>query len=213
MDLSEMGDETLGHKRWTPEEIDYLKENIGNSSISTIACNLNRTETAILLKSKRLKLGKTQSISGRVTCGEIATLLSIDRKTVVGWVNQHGLLATQKVTALKKRYTLVSPEDFWKWAFHHKEKINFRSLERNDFPPEPDWVEEERITPSFTKKNYKYWTTSEDCLLSKLINKGLSYVEIAEHINRTMFSVERRYHRIRKDDTYDPCAKKGNQNE
>lgn len=192
----------MRHKRWTPEEIDYLKEHMGYLQIPVIASNLDRTETAILQKIKRLKLGKIKNITGRVTSGEIATLLSIDRKTVMGWVKNHGLPATQKVTGLKKRYILISPEDFWEWAFENKEKIDFRLNARNSLPPEPDWVEAERINPSYNKKNYQHWTTKEDNLLAELIDEGLSYSEIAKRMKRTHFSVERRYHRIRKCEDY-----------
>lgn len=190
------------HKRWTPEDINYLKENIGHRRISDIANKLNRTEQAILLKSKRLGFGQTKSISGRVTCGELARILSIDRNTVLNWVNTAGLPAVQKVTALKKRYILISPEEFWEWAKNNREKIDFRLLERNSYPPEPDWVEAERQNPSHVQRTYQYWTTQEDLRLAMLIDQGLSYEDISLILNRTPYSVQRRYHRIKRNQDY-----------
>lgn len=192
----------MRHKRWTPEDINYLKENIGHRRISDIANKLERTEQAILLKSKRLGFGETRSISGRVTCGELARILRVDRNTVMGWVKNAGLPAVQKVTALKKRYILISSEEFWEWAKNNREKIDFRSLERNSYPPEPNWVERERQNPSYVERKYQYWTTNEDLRLATLIDQGLSYQEIACIMNRSQYSVERRYHRIKQNVDY-----------
>lgn len=192
----------MGHKRWTDEEIDYLKENMGYRRIADIASTLNRTETAVMLKFKRLGIGKTRHVSGKVTSGEIASLFSIDRNTVNWWIKHHGLPATRKVTALKKKYMLVSPEDFWDWAYDHRERINFKNLEKNALPPEPEWVEQERSNPSFIQKRYQNWTTKEDSLLASYIDEGLSYRKIAEKLNRSSYSVERRYHRIKEDKSY-----------
>lgn len=187
----------LGHKRWTESEIDYLKENVGYRRIADIAETLNRTETAVMLKFKRLGIGKTKNVAGRVTCGELASLFSVDRKTVNLWVVNHGLPANRKVTSLKMRYNLISPEEFWEWAYDHRGRINFQKLEKNALPPEPDWVSAERINPSYQHRQYRDWTTKEDTLLASYIDDGLSYKEIAVLMKRTAYSVEKRYHRIK----------------
>jgi hypothetical protein len=44
-------------KIWSHEEIDFLEEHIGKMKILTIAKKLNRTETGVLLKMKRLGIG------------------------------------------------------------------------------------------------------------------------------------------------------------
>lgn len=190
------------NKRWTPEDINYLKENIGHRRVSDMASKLNRTEQAVLLKSKRLGLGNTKSISGRITCGELSRILSVDRNTVVNWIRNANLPAVQKVTALKKRYILISPEEFWEWARHNRERLDFRLLERNSYPPEPEWVEGERQNPSFVQREYQHWTTNEDLRLASLIDQGLSYQAISNSMNRTKYSVERRYHRIKRNTEY-----------
>lgn len=189
-------------KRWTEEEIDYLKENVGYRRIKDIAETLGRTETAVTLKIKRLKLGKTRSLSDKITSGELANILQVDRNTVRGWINYHGLPASKKVTSHTRKYILISPESFWKWAESHRERIDFQKLERNALPPEPKWVDEERRNPSYCPRIYQEWTTKEDKLLAELIDKGLSYRDIAKQLRRSPYSVEKRYHRIKHDTNY-----------
>lgn len=192
----------MKRKRWSTEEINYLKETIGHRSISDIALKLCRSEIAISEKAKRLGLGETKSLTGRVTSGELARLLTVDRNTVMTWVNKFGLPAVQKVTAIKKQYVLISPEEFWSWASEHREKIDFRKLEKNSFPPEPQWAETERQHPSHVQRKYQHWKTSEDAKLASLIDQGLSYEDISNIMNRTQYSVERRYHRIKGSSDY-----------
>lgn len=184
-------------RRWTVDEIDYLKENVGFRRIKDIAETLGRTETAVTLKLKRLGIGTSRSVSGKVTSGELADLLGVDRNTVKWWIVHHHLPATKKVTYKKRKYTLISPEEFWNWAKDHRERIDFSKVVKNSLPPEPDWLEEERRTPSYQKRNYQGWSTKEDQMLATYIDEGLSYKEIAEIMNRSFYSVERRYHRIK----------------
>ena len=42
----------MGGKRWTTEELEYLRENWGNKSIATIAYTLGRSRNAVLVKKK-----------------------------------------------------------------------------------------------------------------------------------------------------------------
>lgn len=192
----------MGHRRWTDDEVEYLKENIGFRNIPDIADKLERSEVAIETKAKKLKVGRTHTISGRVTPSELAFLLKVDRNTVARWITRHGLPAMKKITARKKEHTLISPEAFWNWASFNKEKIDFRQMEWNALPPEPKWVEVERRCPTFVEKNYQLWTTHEDRLLMQMLHDGYSYEEVAEQMNRTRFSVERRSTRIRKTGYY-----------
>lgn len=186
------------HRRWTTKEIDYLKENIGYRRIQDIALTLDRTETAVVMKMKRLGIGLTRTLSGKITSGELAELLDVDRNTVRWWICHHNLPATRKITRKTRKYTLISPESFWIWAEKNREKIDFNKFDKNTLPPEPAWVEIERKNPSFQGRTYQEWTTKSDEELASYIDKGLSYKEIGQIMNRSMNSIEKRYHRIRK---------------
>lgn len=185
---------------WTNEEIEYLKEEAGFVKVSTIAKNLGRTYESVSLKMKRLDLFRTKSLLGMVTMHELSKIVGVDRKTVEGWVTRHGLPCMKRVTKEKRTFSLISPEDFWKWAENNKEKVQFNNIEPHILPPEPSWVSQERkreMEHSLKKKRtYQTWSTKEDLRLLELREEGLTYKKIGEIMNRSVNSVERRYKRI-----------------
>jgi hypothetical protein len=100
---------------------------------------------------------------GTLTFGELSRYLGVDRKTVQGWAERHGLPYTSKVTRKLKYYYFVDNNDFWNWGSENKEKINFSRIEENAILPEPDWVRKENYyNSSFKKRVYKTWTCKED---------------------------------------------------
>lgn len=185
-------------KDWNNDDIDYLKEHIGVHKIPVIARSMERSYESVRVKMTRLGLSKTKSQTGFLTMGELARHLKIERKTVQGWVDRHGLPCMKKVTRKCKRFYLISPSDFWDWANINKEKVQFSDIEPQTLLPEPEWVAEERQKDKevVKKKPYKYWTTKEDQRLLELRNNGFTYSVIGEKMNRSSISVERRYKRI-----------------
>lgn len=180
-------------KYWTEEETTYLKEHIGNTKISTIAKNIDRSETAVILKMKRLGIGNTKEHTGLMTSGELAKILDVDRTTIRGWIERHGLPIKKKIPRTEKTFRFVDNEEFWSWANQHKDKVDFSKIERNSIPPEPEWVESLRFDNKiYQKKSYKQWTTKEDRRLIEFLNEGKPKRKIAEELGRTVISVERR---------------------
>ncbi len=186
-------------KEWTTFEINYLEENIGMYKLTTIAEKMNRSCDSIVMKINRLGLSNTKMQTGLITLGELAKHLKVDRNTVKGWVQNHGLPCTKKVTRTSKRYYLVAPSDFWKWAEMNKDKVQFSKITPYILLPEPEWVAEERKKDKDAKKGRKYrtWTTTEDQRLIELYKSGYSFKEISDKLNRSTYSVEHRYRRIK----------------
>jgi hypothetical protein len=110
------------------------------------------------------------------------------------WVNNHGLRCTKKVTRNTKAFYFIKPEEFWCWAYHNKERVDFSKIDRHAILPEPDWVEEERHHQK--EVNYKAWTTKEIRLMKELIELGNSYSEIGQELNRSSISIQRKYKRL-----------------
>lgn len=185
-------------QEWNNEEIEYLKEHIGFRKISIIAQNMGRSYESVRIKMNRLGMSNTKSQTGLVTMGELAKLLKVERNTIKGWVERHGLSCMKKITRNSKRFYLIHPSDFWKWAETHKEKVQFSNIDSQVLLPEPEWVDEERRKDRqiVKKKVYKNWTTKEDQRLLELRKKGLTYAEVGLRMNRSSISVERRYKRI-----------------
>ena len=186
-------------KEWNTEEIEYLKEHIGAHKLAIIASNMGRSYESVRIKMNRLGMSNTKSQTGLVTMGELAKLLKVERNTVKGWVERHGLPCMKKVTRNSKRFYFIHPSDFWKWAEIHKEKVQFSNIDSQVLLPEPAWVDMERRKDKqiVKKKGYQYWTMKQDHRLLELRKKGLTYSEIGERMNRSSISIERRYKRIR----------------
>ncbi|MCI2256054.1 helix-turn-helix domain-containing protein [Domibacillus sp. PGB-M46] len=183
-------------KRWTEKDLYFLQKRVGNCSLSAIARQLDRSETAVSLKLKRMGLGNTKHATGLLTGSELAKALNVDRKTVYNWVQFYGLEAISRITCCERKFHLIDVHSFWNWAKHNQQKIDFSLIEKHALPPEPDWVEEARNTPAGkTIKTYTRWTTKEVELLLKWREDGWSFDEIGKKLNRSRISVERRYAR------------------
>lgn len=191
----------MGNKGiYTNSEIQYLKENVGQLKLSTIARNLDRPYDSIQIKLNRLGMGNTRTQSGAITMGELARFIQVDRKTVQGWVERHQLPCTKRITRKSKSFYFIDPLEFWIWAETNKEKIDFSKIEKNVLAPEPSWVEKERAKDKQRGTgriiNYRTWTTKENQRLVQLKEQGLNFVQIATELGRTRESVEKKYKRI-----------------
>ncbi|WP_449537616.1 DNA-binding protein [Ferdinandcohnia sp. Marseille-Q9671] len=181
-------------RTWTYEEIEFLKDHVGRMKISTIANQLDRTETAVELKIKRLGLSNTKSFTGQLTMHELATLLKIDPKSVKLWIDNHGLKYTKKATRNTRKFYFIKPEDFWGWAKNNKDRVDFSKIERNAIVPEPDWVEGERSKRK--RVNYRAWTTVEINSMIELVATGTPFSDIGKRLNRSSISIQRKYQRM-----------------
>lgn len=185
-------------KEWTAEEIDFLQDQIGVYKITTIAKKMNRSRNSVIMKINRLGLSNTKKETGLLTIGELARQIKVDRNTVKGWVEKHGLQCTRKIPRDAKRFYFVDPADFWKWAEVHKDKVSFSKIEPYSILPEPSWVENERQKDlEITKKRaYRNWTIEEDKRLLEYKNQGFTYKEIGQIMNRSTHSIEHRFKRM-----------------
>ena len=63
-------------------------------------------------------------------------------------------------------------------------------------PPEPTWVDAARAIKR--EKTYRNWTTLEESLLIEYVTKKKPLTEIAKKLNRSLYSIERKYYRLKK---------------
>jgi len=188
-------------KNWSEMDIEYLKDSLGLVQLPTIAKNLNKSNVAVIMKMKRLGIGNTRIQAGYLTLQELANHLHVDRTVVSEWTKRHGLPYIRRITHTKRHFYFVDPEEFWKWAFQHKDKVQFNHIEPHTITPEPDWVNIERRTEHEQnlrkKRKYRHWSTLEDSKLKALRSKGKTFKQIGEDLSRSAVSVERRYNRIK----------------
>ncbi|MBM7570394.1 DNA-binding protein [Aquibacillus albus] len=184
----------MNKRKWTDEEIQYLKDHLGRLKIATIAENLSRTETAVILKLKRLGISNTKSSVGRLTMHQLAVLLKVDPTVVKLWIQNHGLPYKRRVTRSTRKFYFIDQEEFWEWAYHNKHRIDFSKVEYQSIVPEPSWVELERKNERSI--NYKSWTTGEIRRMLHLHTSGSNFEYISSELNRSLVSVKRKYQRI-----------------
>ena len=184
-------------KAWTKEEIKFLEEKYGILSFQAIGRKLGRTPEAIQIKAKRTKLGGIFNTSEYLTANELARSLNADNKTIIRWIEKHGLEATFKKIGMKGYFWRIKPNNFWKWAKDHKEMIKWSKMDINILGKEPKWVsaarEKDAAKPTRQTTN---WTSSEDSYLRMYWELGKTSKEIATILNRTIPGIQKRAKRI-----------------
>lgn len=189
-------------KAWTDKEVEYLCEYVGSVRVETLAKNLHRPVTGVLLKMKRLGISNTKKQLGYYTLGELAGILKVDRKTVSLWAEKYDLPYIKRKTRSMRDFRFIDTSDFWDWAYQHQDRIDFSKVERHALPPEPEWVEPLRHMKRKIKGNYyRPWTINEERKLIHYRNKGLTFKNIASIMNRTSVSLEKKYKRLLEQNT------------
>lgn len=185
-------------KKWTQEEIDYLTEKWGTVKINSIATKLNRSEKAIILKAKKLKLGGCYQASGKLSANQVAKILNIDPHTITDyWISKCKLKATKKVLMQQECY-FIDLETLMKWLKTNEDKWDSRRVEIYALGTEPKWLKEKRKKDQdMPERRFHKWTKKEDDMLISYINVGKKHREIAEIINRSKDSVTRRVSRLK----------------
>lgn len=153
--------------RWTKEEVDFLKNSIGSMTFSAIAKKLNRTETAVLLKTKRLGLGAFKENTDLLSINEVAAMLDIDRKMAWSIVNSGKIKSVRKNIRGKTYRRFCRYEDVLKFK------------------------------KTYQKQCYKKWSDYEKSIMRMCQQKGLSQAEIGKRLNRSIAAVEHKVSRMR----------------
>ena len=185
-------------RMWTEEEKKFLEEKYGVISFETIGKNLGRTPEAVQVKAKRMKLGGIFNASECLTVSELARSLKADNKTIVRWIEKHGLKANYKKVGLKGYFWRIKLNDFWKWAKNHQDMVKWSKIDINILGKEPDWVSAARKKDiSKPSRQTTNWTSAEDSCLKMYWELGKTTKEIAEILNRTIPGVLKRANRIK----------------
>lgn len=105
-----------------------------------------------------------------------------------------------QTTKYERSYNFIDPKNFWEWAWEHRSKIDFSSIELHTLHPEPPWMEEYQSIKR--KKVYKNWSVLEEGELVHLVDNGKSMYEISCMLNRPVTAVYKKYSRIKRDSEY-----------
>ncbi|MCO5525151.1 helix-turn-helix domain-containing protein [Enterococcus faecalis] len=201
------------NRKWTSEEIEYLSENYGSTTMETLVKVLERTPSAIKNKVARLNLGRWYSNAYDVNLNEFAIAMNVTHQTLTRWSKLYDFPISRK-RFQKTYFHFVVLEDFWKWAEKHKNIVQWNKLEKHLLGAEPEWVDEMRTskfrsTDLSTKK--KKWSKDEIEKLRWMLNQyKFTYPEICQELGRSHGAVKRKIHDlgIKQRPVYLPNTKK-----
>lgn len=179
-----------GHcKRWTKEEINYLKDNWGKYKLSTIAKKMNRLEINIVKKAWQIGLGPQVQW---YTMVEIQDMVGLHRTSIVKIIKRHNLKYCKDTTNLN-RYQMN--EDQIKVMLETvPNSWNYYNLTVDLWgKKKPQWLKEKIEADKYkTRKKYKYWTEKEDFILLDRIKNNCSIERIMLETGRCEKSIRDR---------------------
>lgn len=184
-------------RNWTKEEYEYLENNWGLLSLPTIAKNLNRSETGVLIKVQRLGLGAFLESGDYITVQQLYTALGCEGNAgykKLSWIEKRGLPIKYKKVRNNK-FMIIRIEDFWKWAEKNRDFIDFSKMPAGILGKEPEWVKQQRKIDEKNSVNFKKtpWTPYEDVQLKTALKKHkYTYLELSKMLNRTEGAIQRR---------------------
>lgn len=172
-------------REWTEDEIKYLNGIwYRNRPIKNAARFLDRSVASVKKKAVSLGIYKSMDTFGVRT---LAKFFNVDFRVVTRWIEKFDMPCEKKTYNGINHYD-IDLEEFWKWAYKHRDIINWSKYNRGTLPLEPEWVLTE-------KNNYKpgksrsRWTQQEILMVRLLLRKGKSYKEIASEMGRTYDSI------------------------
>lgn len=91
----QLGLSKVKDRDWSDKDIDYLEKHMSKVAVAQIAQKLGRTQTAVKLKAKRLKMLKTKS---EYTVNNLSICFGIDPHGVKRWIDNGWLKAAKRNT-------------------------------------------------------------------------------------------------------------------
>lgn len=178
-------------KRWTEDEIDFLVENFGKTSLRNMEIHLCRSKGSITNKAYKMGL-QLKTNQTWFTLTDFCKSTSISRATVQYWIDHFEFPAKRKKSVTTK-YLLIDPEDFWKWAAGNKHLIQWIDFPKYVFGDEPRWVEGARKASRHRINKRRMWSDRDIKELKYLLSKNkYTYPELAEHLHRSQGAIKRK---------------------
>jgi DNA-binding CsgD family transcriptional regulator len=199
------------NRYWSESEVTYLEEKWGVIPVDNIAKKLNRSKNSILLKAHKIGLREQVLANGEyLTPKDIASILSVGTRTVYCWMDKGCIKYRRlKINSLKKYQIKIS--SFIKFLEDYQEKWDTRTADikyikscfitcrEKGTNQTPEWLlykmeADKQKKCSFSRKQ---WTVKEKIKLKGMVDKGISYKEIAALLNRSFYSIQGKITSIR----------------
>lgn len=182
---------------WKQKEIQYLQENWGTKSITSISKHLSRSVTAIRLKAQRLQLGTFLQSGDYVTFNELYKTMfghNTHSYQITSWIKNRDF-PVHKIKLIDKVVRIVYIDEFWDWAKENRSFLDFSKTDIGFLGAEPDWVNQQRKNDfaSCRLQRKDRWSVYEDEYLLSLVKmQKFTCSEISEKLNRSEGAIVRR---------------------
>jgi len=97
------------HRRWTGEEIDFVREELLKRSVEEVAAKLHRTPKAVRNMLQRQQLSVREIRCDRFSLESLSIALHVRKGEIKFWINQGWLAATINTQSKRPSY-VVTPE-------------------------------------------------------------------------------------------------------
>ena len=183
-----LGIPLLQNKRaWTKEEEEILQNDWGSYSVEFIASELHRTPSSVKVKATRMKIGSMRENGLDIlSIPDLEEMLGVSRSRIQKTWTKLGLILQKRRLSSKASYYYVTWENLLSFLEEHQEEWDSRLVEPYMLGEEFDWLAEKR------KKDrdenplwYRRWTEEEINLVEVLHQRGDSYQEIAQRLQRS----------------------------
>lgn len=190
------------NKQWTKDDEEYLQEAWGHAGLQTIAKNLGRSETAVIIRIQRMRLPPGLRNGERISWNQFIIALqgtNMNSSYMKKRLKEAGFpMHRQTIRGANGfRFTTVDIEEFWEFAERNKGLFDFSRMEQHIFGQEPAWatlkrrIDAERLRNG--RKNNDPWTKSDDAELLHLLREYRhTYTDIAHRLRRSEGAVKRR---------------------
>ena len=156
---------------WTPEEIEYLKENWGVKSRTAIARNLGRSKNAVSSKSWELNLGYQTDNTDGIPITLLPELIGVKHRNIhKTWIQDLGM----KTKKLGKGISYVREQDLANFMKAHRSLWIASKCDKKFFQ-RYDWfiqaLEDEK-NHKIVKGQQKEWTQEDWDDVKKQLEEG-----------------------------------------
>lgn len=183
-------------KHWTQQDEEYLAEHWGTVSFAGLCKHLGRSETAIIMRVRKLGLAPYLESGEYVTLNQLITALGCGGGgyKLKSWVENRRLPIHNKRLS-EKVVRVVYLDEFWEWAEKCRSFLDFSKMEPLALGEEPDWVAEQRRKDyhAFALQRKDPWTPDEDSRLAMLLKQQkYGYAQLSEMLHRSAGAIQRR---------------------
>jgi len=116
--------------RWTKQEEDFLRQNLGKMSYAEIGAALGRSENAIKIRQVRRRLPAPSKLEGTLTGNVAARALGVDVKSLVK-MGERGIIQMERVPG-ERGILRISKLRLYMWAINPDHWIYFKIRRMQD---------------------------------------------------------------------------------